>query len=85
MCGKNAIIDGAHDHVIELTRDNLNWCCGTDSKYDGIAYVYEMKARDKTGNQKKRKRVHRYEIDFTRKSVRQKRSGKRLFCPHKRE
>ena len=79
---KDAIIDGAHDHVIELTHDNLNWCCGTDSKYDGIVYGYEMKAPDKTGNQKKRKRVHRYEIAFARKSVRQTRSGKRLFSPH---
>ena len=34
------IIDGAHIHVMELNRANLDWCCGGGVSYIGIKKGY---------------------------------------------
>ena len=40
---KGCIIDGATETVMDLSRDNLNWCCGPNEKYDGVELGYDVK------------------------------------------
>ena len=60
------IIDGAHENIIELSKENLDWCCGEDSTYEGILLGYEMKIPNPNGNRKKRQRQHGYSDRKTR-------------------
>ena len=49
----NTIIDGSHTHTMELSKHNLNWCCGDNRQFVGIQTGFLLRKPRKS--RKKRK------------------------------
>lgn len=45
--GKNIILDNEEERALPLTKQALDWCCGSDLKVLGIPEVFKLVMRKK--------------------------------------